>query len=449
MEPDYAFLLICGIIAICVVLSYLSYKIDGSGSAIIAAGLSIGGAWISIGVVNVADFNDGSPETILTICIGTVTLPLIYNFFIFSQRASQKKRQKENYRLAEVGRKVNAIIHQYSPQDIGTYQSAALFKINPSLLNKEIIFAVKTYKERTANLHEKYSSVAQEIEEILSCPGCQTVDEKYSYLTLHTDWLKTLKRDADDCLTQLASLKIEILNDDRDLLFEMKLAFHYLRNSKKCLSETGSVKDFITPLRPKELILFRFENEPIILFIEQFYFCLFSNVILVFDNLGVFSTAIDPSALKIVTRKEIASITLSNGNATSNQYIDEDSRCVSQGTTRSTWLHTCLDGTPDRRYSYNPRMEYRTDTYEYVVIEFAIANLKISFSASSCATGDAFEKSAAIYTRQCNNRHNTVPELLQLMKILCNNEDAQIDSMMKLSTVKAEADGYFCRLIPS
>lgn len=178
-------------------------------------------------------------------------------------------------------------------------------------------------------------------------------------------------------------------------------------------------------------------------------FCLFSNVILVFDKLGVFATAIDSSALRVVVKKETTSVTISNGTAGSNQYIADDSNCISQGITRSTWLHTCRDGSPDLRYSYNPRLEYRTDTYEYVVIEFVIADKKVSFSASSGTVGDAFEKAAPKYSRKCNNRHDPIPEFLILVKKLSEEDNAQIESIIQVCNVRTDANNYFCKLIAS
>lgn len=200
---------------------------------------------------------------------------------------------------------------------------------------------------------------------------------------------------------------------------------------------------------PYDLMLFRYENEPIIVFFEQCYFCLFSNVILIFDKSGVFSTAIDPSALKVKIKRDTTAVTVSNGNAALNQYIADDSKCISQGSTRSTWLHTCREGSSDLRYSYNPRLEYRTDTYEYVSVEFIISDKRVAFTASSSAVGDAFEKVTLSYTRKCNNRHDPIPEFLMLLKKLNDDENAQIESIIQVCNARSGANNYFCKLIAS
>lgn len=402
---------------------------------------------------------DGDSAGGLLIVLLCVLVPIIGRFIKKSideekrqQFADERRREIERIKslerhLAETTQKVEDIIRQYTPVSIGNSQLATKFSMDPSYINKEVAFTVRSYKERMAEIYDKYSSLSSKIGKIVSCPGCQTIDEKYSHLTSHMNELKRLKNESDECIAKLSSSKIELLNADRDLLLEMNLAFNSLLNSKKCLSENGSIQDFITSKKPDDLMLFKYDNEPITLFLTQYYFCLFSNVILVFDSAGIFTSAIDPSAFSITTRTETISVTVNVGRAPSNQYIAEDSKCVSQGVTRSTWLHTCRDGSPDLRYSYNPRLEYQTNTYEYAVVEFVVAGQQIAFSASSSAVGESFEKVASMYTRKCNNRHNPIPEFLQLIKSLNNEADTQIDSIIQVSESKAAESSYFCRVI--
>lgn len=411
--------------------------------------LFIGNFWLLSGWI----FDDLADNGIAwLIVIGAIAMDafLIYAIVqnVSTSREQQRKAAEDN-RIAEVTRKVEALISKYTLMGLNANKAALPFHIALDFINKEVVSTVKSYKERMATIYDRYSLVTNEIKQILACTGCISVDEKYSYLISNEDKLKQLKEAGDACLSQLSSYKIEMLNDDRNLLFEMNLAFRYLLNSKKCQSASLAITEFITPNKPSDLMLFRYKNEPVILFWEQYYFCLFSNVILVFDKKGVFSTAIDPSALKIGIKKETTSITVRNGTDGSNQYIADDSKCVYQGDTWSTWLHTCRDGSPDLRYSYNPRLEYRTDIYEYVVVELIIADKKVSFSASSEAVGDAFEKVAPKYSRKCNNRHDPIPEFLSLVKKLSDEDNAQIESIIQVCNARADANNYFCKLIAS
>lgn len=92
---------------------------------------------------------------------------------------------------------------------------------------------------------------------------------------------------------------------------------------------------------------------------------------------------------------------------------------------------------------------HRTNTYEYVIVEFIIANKKVSFSASSVAVGDAFEKAFSAYSRRCNKRHNPIPEFLILVKNLSNEDDTQIDRIMQACNARTDANNYFCKITAS
>lgn len=384
--------------------------------------------------------------------IGAIAMDIYFIYLIAQSAAKNREQQRiaaENNRIAQVTRKVEELTQKYRMPNLTANKSAAHFMIAPDLINKEVIFTVNSYKERMAAVYEQYLLIINEINRILVCTGCRSIDEKHAHITASEGRLQQLKSDGESCLEKISAYKIEMLNDDRDLLFELNLAFRYLLNSKKCQSETLTIKEFITPQKPNDLMLFRYSNEPISLYFDQFYFCLFSNVILVFDKNGVFSTAVDPSAFKIMLKKETTAVTVSNGNAAANQHIAEDSKCISQGNTRSTWLHTCRDGSPDLRYSYNPRLEYRTDTYEYVTVKFIIADKKVMFSASSSAVGAAFEKITPKYARKCNNRHNPIPEFLMLLKELSGEEKTVIDNIIQVSADRTDANNYFCKIIAS
>ena len=88
---DYAGLFIFGLISACALLSYMNYKIDGSGSAGATVLLSIIGMWISLGIVKLAAFDDATPETVITISVVTLILPLIYSLVEIRGWVSKRK----------------------------------------------------------------------------------------------------------------------------------------------------------------------------------------------------------------------------------------------------------------------------------------------------------------------------------------------------------------------
>jgi len=379
----------------------------------------------------------------LALCAMVVDIILIFVFI----------RRIKNRQTAKITEKVKELTAKYSLNNIKTNTSALSlpFELNHSLINHEITFAVNSYKERMRPIYEKYMHIFNETKKILACNGCNSIKEKYLYLLANEEKLTELKNKGDSYYSQLSSYRIELLNEDCILLPKIKQAFLHLLNSKKCRSNL-SVKDLVTNKKPYELKLFKYSEEPCILLFEQCYFCLFSHVIFIFDKNGIFSTAIDPSALQLNVKRETETIlvTLRDRNSSEKhwKYADSDSRCISQGTTtRSTYLHSCIDGSPDRRYNYNPRVEYRYDTYEYIIIELMLFGKKVSFLASSSKTGDAFEEVMFNYARKYNDRHDSILEFLTLIKLLNSTTNARLEKIIQSCAAKAETNSYFCRLI--
>ena len=63
------------------VFYYINRKIDGKESGRMAVVLSCAGAGIAVWIIRMADFKDATPETRLTLIIGTIIFPLIYTIF--------------------------------------------------------------------------------------------------------------------------------------------------------------------------------------------------------------------------------------------------------------------------------------------------------------------------------------------------------------------------------
>lgn len=81
---DYAGLLIFGIFTINILLAVAGYKINGKESAITSGVLAVIGMWIGLGIVNLMDFDDATPETVITIGISSVLLSSIYILCVIS-----------------------------------------------------------------------------------------------------------------------------------------------------------------------------------------------------------------------------------------------------------------------------------------------------------------------------------------------------------------------------
>ena len=340
-----------------------------------------------------------------------------------SEQDSKEKTPtlKESAPPPEKVHKVDLIIKKYGSINTHAAGKASPFHIDPDLINREVVSAVRSYKDRVADVYEKYLSISNELKTTVSCPGCDSFDERYDYLTAHEDRLSHLGDEINSCLKQIESHKIELLNEDIDLMRAMNCAFYLLRRT-----ETITARSLITHSEPLDLMLFKYEKQPVTLFFKGFYFSLFSNVILVFDEHGVFSTAVDPSALQInVERKDV--LVERNGTPVS----------VGNGYFR-----------PEKGTAKN---NDRNDTYEKLVIEFTVANAQSSLEAIlDYGVGDSFERIGELYTRKCNGRHTSIPKLLMLMKKLSgdeSDENKQIDEIIKICNARPDTNNYFCRLI--
>ena len=89
---DYAGLLIFGIFIINILLAVAGYKMNGKESAIASGAWAVVGMWIGLGIVNLMDFDDATPETVITIGICSVLPSSIYILFARSFLQCQSPR---------------------------------------------------------------------------------------------------------------------------------------------------------------------------------------------------------------------------------------------------------------------------------------------------------------------------------------------------------------------
>lgn len=75
---NYSGFFILGIIILAIAFINIAYKFDGKAGAGISLMATILGAFLSIGVANSLEFADATPEMVVTVCAGTIGLPLIY-----------------------------------------------------------------------------------------------------------------------------------------------------------------------------------------------------------------------------------------------------------------------------------------------------------------------------------------------------------------------------------
>ena len=200
----------------------------------------------------------------------------------------------------------------------------------------------------------------------------------------------------------------------------------------------------VTDIRPKDLDLFEFESMPITILFFPFYFCLFGNVILVFDKKGVFSIALDPSALRIDIKRESIDCMIQNGNFPRDKFADTDSKCLNIGDEWHTWKYTCIDGSPDLRYHSNYRINIQNNKYEYGIITLSIVSKTATINVSSEDAINAFELLIKKYTRKCNDKNDPIFSLLKLLEICSDKNDETMLSLIEEYKKMEGKRNYFC-----
>lgn len=383
---------------------------------------------------------------IIMVIIGIIADIALVGYIIFACIKNSERRQaeRENQRISGVTQKVDELIAHYAPRKIISLQKVQQPNIENALVNKEVVFTVNQYKDNLRDIASKCNDIDQATNRILSCVGCSNVDEKLNHLNNKTDELQHLKAESDLLHREMVKQKIKLLNEEGNLLFFVKKSFVALLSSNKCVLEELNLKEFICDDIPSDLELFDYKYAPATLRLGGYYYCLFSNVILVFDAKGIFATAIDPTALAIKVERVQVDVWIRNNTFPTHKYIDVDSKCVEQGQTRRTWVHTCRDGSPDLRYSYNPSIEYRTDKYEYGQITISILDNQIQFALSSDVATNALERVSQEYIHKYNNRHNPLPEFFNLLYRTSEDGDTNIAYILDATKANPTTSNYFC-----
>ena len=360
------------------------------------------------------------------------------------KKSERRQEEREKQRISETTQKVDELITHYSPRKLVSLEKSQQPNTEIALVNKEVVFIVNQYKDNQRDIVAKCNDIDQAINRILSCAGCSNIDEKLNYLNNKMDELQHLKAESDSLHMEIAKHKIKLLNEDGNLLLFVKKAFDALLSSKKCVIEGLELKEFICNEHPSDLAIFDYKYAPATLRLDGYNYCLFSNVILVFDDKGIFATAIDPTALAIKVERVRVDVWISDNTLPTHQYIDVDSKCVEQGQTRRTWVHTCRDGSPDLRYSYNPSIEYRTDKYEYGQVTISVLENYVQLALSSDVVTNALERVSQEYIHKHNNRHNPLPEFFNLLCKTSEDGDTNMAYILEATKANLTTSNYFC-----
>ena len=357
----------------------------------------------------------------------------------------QARRQaEEQKRIQEVISKIDDIKASYTlkPLPFTVFNPIVQISCDNSYINTEINRTVKEFKESISCLISECWKIDDEINSILSYES--DPDSTLAYLTEKSDKLQKLKEQSDFFRLQINQKRIVLLDKDKNALSFLSNAFFRLKESKKCFNNGTTnvyINDLICNDKPYELNMFIYEYPPLILSINDYYYCCFSNVILEFSKNGVYLDALDPSILRLSVTRHIETVYKCN-DYQNGKNTESDSYISNVGETTQTWLHTRVNGLPDLRYSYNPRVSRRTDEVMYGKVSFYLSE-KISYTFSSYEAILALEDAANKYVKKYNNKRDTLPDFLALMQMVDSDSQAMKDISERY---KANSKNYFCQI---
>ena len=366
------------------------------------------------------------------------------------EREDTEKKERESIEKQEWIKKTRSLyFSEKSLEDNILKLSQKKLPVSSGFVNDEVHKTFLAYIEKEEKLLETCKEIDLQLGEIRTSLETKSIDGQYSYLVSQKDLFDRLKRRRSIAYGKLGKQKIELLKENEKMAECAKKAFSELLHSKKIISSNGtSITDLGMEVKPEGLKFIKYAFEPLVLVLDSFYYCFFSNIVLMFDEKGDYVIALDPTALEIIVEKVTDYLVFTRNTFPSHKYIAEDSRCVQRGDINRRWLHSCRDGSMDLRYKNNYLIEYRRDLYEYYKISISIAGKSYVFFISSFEASQAFESMSNIYVRKCTGVYDPIPNLLYLLRII-DKKSANVRALIKANEKHNAHPNTFCRIIHS
>ena len=375
------------------------------------------------------DMDDGMIVFVIIAVI--MDILVVVGLVMANHEANEKKRiEEENKRREDLKKSNLSIIEKYKIKDSINIMRPELFKIDNRYQITEIVSAVEVIKNEISEQIVHCKSIKRKIDNIIfNSNNNKDETEQSIYLNEHLQELEKLNNEYKLVSETISKYKIELINENKEIHDSLEQTFKAIKLSKKCISPNGVLKlsKFIVNTNPRDLSLFKYKYKPIILRIDSFYFCLFSNIILVFDNNGIFSNALDPSIMSVDIKNKYETVRIVDGVREGNTYSDSDSKLIHKGESRKRWTYTRLDGGPDLRYSYNPEITIRYDEFEYATIRIKINDSFMSFNISSEKAIDSIKLLREKYFKFGNIMYDPIPNFLKLIINVSNNNENSIN----------------------
>ena len=292
----------------------------------------------------------------------------------------------------------------------------------------EVLRSVNRAAGQRKDYAEKLGSIKAEMDGILACPGCSTDKDRISHISGKEEILRQKKAEYTKALKEMKKVRIVLLEKGKAAFNSLYSALAEISSSMKSAGSSGiELSSFIELNSSIPGSLFVSEQAPVKLDYGAYNFFLLPDAILAYDKAGSFVTAFEPMALIITFKPQKKSVYMRRRNGASWSYADpviaKDSALVSQGASKTSWLHERKSGGPDLRYSDNPSYESRTDTYAYTDVCIQLGRFKAEYLISKAGLSNKLNPMVKDY---CSVTHESTsaPSLLRLLESASKKKEA-------------------------
>jgi hypothetical protein len=330
----------------------------------------------------------------------------------------------------EDNNKLNQLESKYRVPNVTSVATAVdpLQKEMESYQCIEVLQNVNKAISRRRDCAKKMKSIKEEIDGILACSGCSTDRERLKYIKSNEDILQQKKNEYSAISAEMKKVKVILLSKEKAAFNRFYTALAEITSTEKSVSGNGVVLSSFIKLKsniPGDF--FASEQAPMELNYGAYKFFLLPDVVLAYDKANTFVTALEPMALIVTVRDQKKSVYMRKNSGSTWSYTDSviarDSVLVSEGYTRTSWLHERKSGGPDLRYSYNPRYESRTDTYAYSDFSIQIGQYKAEYSISKANLSKKLKPMVKDYSLVMHEL-NAAPSLLRLLESVSKKREA-------------------------
>ena len=227
---------------------------------------------------------------------------------------------------------------------------------------------------------------------------------------------------------QVDELKFNVFDESNSAFEKLKAAFEKMKKSCKVSGTPDLVGSSISySQREADLKYVNYKTAPYGLLLDNYRFYFFPNGIWVFEGDARLAGVYKPKALQgsFETKETVKQSYYSSYSRKPEVY--DDTKIITKDIPHHTWLHTCRDGSPDLRYSHNPKRTYYTKQEYYVECSFDldICGCKLKYVISSFDNCETLEKAIIDYAKIKENK-DVIPILLDLLSRCTDGQDVKI-----------------------